>query len=145
MPPAQVDQALSQLEALRAIAFSAGADDNGFRLHVSTLLDEAKAKALGASGGGAELLDRAPADALVFAGTPGFGDAIEKAITTPTAANPEVAQGIAGIEAMTGLSVTGDMLPLLSGELGVYVSGGAPAKGALLLLPKDRGRRARPR
>ena len=38
---------------------------------------------------------------------------------------------------MTGLSVTNDILPLLSGEAGVYVSGGAPAKGALLLLPKD--------
>jgi hypothetical protein len=83
------------------------------------------------------LLDRAPADALVFAGTPGWGDMLDKTITDLTAANPEVAQGIAGVEAMTGLSVKGDILPLLSGEAGVYVSGGAPAKGALLLLPKD--------
>ena len=32
---AQVDQALTQLEAIRAIAFSAGADAGGFRLHAS--------------------------------------------------------------------------------------------------------------
>ncbi len=138
VPPAQVDQALSQLEAIRAIAFSAGADDGGFRLRASTLLDEAKAKQLGGmQAAELKLLDRAPADALVFAGTPGQGDAIEKAIKTATAANPEVAQGIAGIEAMTGLSVQNDIVPLLSGEIGVYVSGGAPAKGAVLLLPKD--------
>jgi hypothetical protein len=84
-----------------------------------------------------KLLDRAPADALVFAGTPGLGGAIDKAITNATAANPEVAQGIAGMEAMTGLSVQNDIVPLLSGEIGAYVSGGAPAKGAVLLLPKD--------
>ena len=138
LPPAQVDQALSRLEALRAIAFSAGADDNGFRLHMSTLLDQAKTKALkGVESSELALLDRAPADALLYAGTPGFGDTLAKSVADATAANPEVAQGIAGFEAMTGLSVTGDLLPLLSGELGLYVSGGAPAKGALLLLPKD--------
>ena len=77
-PPAQVDQALSQLEAIRAIAFSAGADDGGFRLHASTLLDQAKAKHLEAARRrrSSQLLDRAPADALVFAGTPGLGDAL---------------------------------------------------------------------
>ena len=84
-----------------------------------------------------KLLDRAPADALVFAGVPGFGDALDKAITDATAQNPEVAQGIAGVEAMTGLSVQNDIVPLLSGEAGVYVAGGAPVKGALLLLPED--------
>lgn len=138
LPATQVDQALAQLEAIRAVAFSAGADDGGFRLRVATLLDEAKAKQLGGmQGAPLKLLDRAPADALVFAGTPGFGDALDTAITNATASNPEVAQGIAGVEAMTGLSVQSDVLPLLSGEAGVYVSGGAPAKGALLLLPKD--------
>ena len=137
-PAAQVDQALSQLEALRAIAFSAGADDNGFRLRVSTLLDEAKAKQLQSiPSKSLALLDKAPANALVYAGSPGFGDSLSKSVADLTAANPEVAQGIAGVEAMTGLSVTNDVLPLLSGELGLYVSGGAPAKGALLLQPKD--------
>ncbi len=138
LPTAQVDQALSQLEAIRAIAFSAGADDGGFRMRASTLLDEAKAKQLGTmEAAELKLLDHAPADALVFAGTPGAGEALDKAITDATAANPEVAQGIAGIEAMTGLSVQNDIVPLLSGEVGAYVSGGAPAKGAVLLLPKD--------
>ena len=138
VPPAQIDQALSQLEAIRAIAFSAGADDGGFRLRASTLLDEEKAKALGGmEAAELKLLDRAPADALVFAGVPGLGDALDKAITNATAANPEVAQGIAGVEAMTGLSVQNDIVPLLSGEVGGYVSGGAPVKGAVLLLPSD--------
>ncbi|MDX6377496.1 MAG: hypothetical protein QOE98_1799 [Gaiellaceae bacterium] len=137
VPPAQVDQALSQLEALRAIAFSAGADDGGLRLRVSALLDEAKAKQLGQTPSAElKLLDRAPADALVYAGTPGWGDALDKAIASATS-DPEVAQGIAGFEAMTGLTLKGDVLPLLSGEAGLYVSGGAPAKGALLLQPKD--------
>jgi hypothetical protein len=40
-------------------------------------------------------------------------------------------------EAATGLSLEQDVLPLLSGEAGVYVAGGAPASGALLLQPKD--------
>ncbi len=138
LPAAQVDQALAQLEAIRAIAFSAGADNGGFRFRASTLLDEAKAKQLdGMQAAELKLLDRAPADALVFAGTPGFGTGLDKAITNAKTANPEVARGIAGIEAMTGLSVQNDIVPLLSGEAGVYVSGGAPAKGAVLLLPTD--------
>ncbi len=138
LPTAQVDKALSQLEALRAIAFSVGADDNGFRFRASTLLDAAKTKQLETvTSSQLTLLDRAPADALLYAGSPGLGDGIGTTINDLTASNPQVAQGIAGVEAMTGLSVANDIVPLLSGELGLYVSGGAPAKGALLLKPKD--------
>jgi Protein of unknown function (DUF3352) len=138
LPAAQVDKLLTQLEALRAIAFSAGADDNGFRLQSSTLLDPAKMKQIQSIASDTlTLVDRAPADALLYAGTPGFGDQLKQSIKDATTSSPEVAKGIAGIEAMTGLSVANDVLPLLSGELGLYVSGGAPAKGGLLLKPAD--------
>jgi hypothetical protein len=136
IPPAQVDQALTQLEAIRAIAFSAGADDGGFRLHASTLLDAAKAKDLKLPAAAPlQLLDRAPADALVFAGVPGLGQLGEALQNLKS--NPQVGQAVSMAEAATGLSLEQDVLPLLSGEVGAYVAGGAPASGAVLLLPKD--------
>ena len=136
LPPAQVDQALTQLEAIRAIAFSAGADNGGFRVHAATLLDPAKAKNLNTQAAAPlALLDRAPADALVFAGVPGLGR-LDQAMQG-LKANPQVGQAVSSMEAATGLSLEQDVLPLLSGEAALYLAGGAPASGALLLLPKD--------
>src|SRR4051794_11580913 len=143
LPPAQVDQALKQLEAIRAVAYSAGADDGGFRVRSATLLDPARAKDLKMTAAAPlTLLDRAPADALLFAGVPGLGQLDQ--VVQSLKANPQVGQAIASMEAATGLSLQNDVLALLSGEAGLYVAGGAPASGALLLLPKDAAAAATP-
>ena len=69
LPTAEVEQAVRELQALRALSFSFGATDDGARLSVSTLVDEAKAAEFGfAETGTVTLDDLAPADAIAFAG-----------------------------------------------------------------------------
>jgi hypothetical protein len=136
LPAAQVNQALNQLDAIRAIAFSAGADAGGFRLHASTLLDPGRAKDLKMPAAAPlQLLDRAPADAVVFAGVPGLGE-LGQAVAS-LKSSPQIGQAVSMAEAATGLSLEQDVLPLFSGEAGAYLAGGAPPSGAVLLLPKD--------
>jgi hypothetical protein len=136
LPPAQVDQALSRLEAIRAVAFSAGADDGGFRVRAATLLDPARAKDFTSTPAASlKLLDKAPADSLVFAGVPGLGQLDQ--VVQGLKVNPQVDGAISSMEAATGLSLQDDVLSLLSGETGLYLAGGAPPSGALMLLPKD--------
>lgn len=137
LPAGQLDQAMKSLDAIRAVGVSLGADEGGVRVHATTMLDGTKDAAKDrVEPGTIDLVDSAPADAVAFAGTIGAGKAVESTYQQ-LAAQPEVAQGIAGIEAMTGLNVEQDLLPLLSGEVGLYVGGGAPPSGALLLQPSD--------
>ncbi len=137
VPEAQLEQAIRQLEALRAVSFSLGATDGGVRLSSTTLVDEAKAAEFGLPEAGSVTLDDlAPADALAFAGGR-VGEQALRAAIAQIENDAEVKEGVAQIESTFGLSLANDVIPLLAGEVGLYVAEGAPVKGGLLLRPRD--------
>jgi hypothetical protein len=138
----QLTQALDSLRVLKSIGMSFGADDNGFRFRAATILDEERAKTLGVLQEDFEptLLDRVPATTLAYVGFHDLGPMLKKTIDGFSGQSPQIAQALTAIEAMTGVSFDGELVPLLSGEHALYVAPGnpgpIPAVG-LLLKPSD--------
>lgn len=138
----QLSQMLDSLRVLKSAGMSFGADDNGFRIRTATLLDEERAKTLGVLQEDFEptLLDRVPATTLAYIGFHDLGPMIKKAIDQFSGQSPQVAQALTAVEAMTGASFDGEILPLLSGEHALYVAPGNPGPipvVGLLLKPAD--------
>jgi Protein of unknown function (DUF3352) len=136
LPEAELENAIRDLQALRAMTFSLGADDDGVRFRAVTLVDEAKAAELGVTDGEVTLDAQVPADALAFVGGR-VGDKALRAAITQMTAEPEAKEGIAQFESMLGVSLADDIVPMLSGEAGLYVAPGATVKAGLLLKPAD--------
>ena len=138
----QLNQALDSLRVLKSAGMSFGADDNGFRIRTATILDEERAKTLGVLQEDFEptLLDRVPATTLAYVGFKDLGPMIKKTIDQFSGQSPQIAQALTAVEAMTGASFDGEIVPLLSGEHALYVAPGnpgpIPAVG-LLLKPAD--------
>ena len=138
----QLTQALDSLRVLKSAGMSFGADDNGFRIRTATILDEERAKTLGVLQEDFEptLLDRVPATTLAYVGFQDLGPMIKKTIDQFSGQSPQIAQALTAVEAMTGASFDGEIVPLLSGEHALYVAPGnpgpIPAVG-LLLKPAD--------
>lgn len=138
----QLTQALDSLRVLKSIGMSFGADDNGFRFRAATILDEERAKTLGILQEDFEptLLDRVPATTLAYVGFHDLGPMLKKTIDGFSGQSPQIAQALTAIEAMTGASFDGEIVPLLSGEHALYVAPGNPGpipSVGLLLKPED--------
>ncbi len=138
----QLTQALDSLRVLKSIGMSFGADDNGFRFRAATILDEERAKTLGVLQEDFEptLLDRVPATTLAYVGFHDLGPMLKKTIDGFSGQSPQIAQALTAIEAMTGASFDGEIVPLLSGEHALYVAPGNPGpipSVGLLLKPED--------
>jgi hypothetical protein len=138
----QLKQALDSLRVLKSAGVSFGADDNGFRIRTATLLDEERAKTLGVVQEDFEptLLDRVPASTLAYIGFHDLGPTIKKTIDQFSGQSPQIAQALTAVEAMTGASFDGEIVPLLSGEHALYVAPGNPGpipSVGLLLKPED--------
>jgi hypothetical protein len=136
-----LEKAVDQVRALRSVAMSVGADDNGLKLRVIESVDPSRKGSL-PTGGSTTLLDRAPADAVAFADTTGLGAGIDEALASYRAL-PAFARVEQQVATATGLSLTTDILPLLSGELALYVDGTTPPHGGLILKPADAARGAK--
>ncbi len=80
------------------------------------------------------LLNHAPANAVAFIDEP-LGDTAKQAGVMLQ--NPAVSGQLSAVESATGLSVVNDILPLLTGEMALVVSGGVPIGGSVLLRPTD--------
>jgi hypothetical protein len=138
----QLQKLQDQLKAFQSMAFSIGAEDNGFRFRSVISYDANAAKQAGLDLSGhafsPSLLDRVPGNALAYLGLSDIGPRIKQAIDTMGSSNPQTQQQIQGFEAQTGLSLQNDIVPLLTGETGFYVApGGLPVSIGALLHPTD--------
>jgi hypothetical protein len=138
----QITALLDQLRVLKGVGMSFGADDGGFRFRAATLMDEARAKALGITQPDFKptLIDRTPASALAYFGFQNLGPMLKQALDQFSGDSPQVAQALTAFEAMTGVKFDSELVPLLSGEHALYVAPGAPGpipSVGLLLKPED--------
>jgi hypothetical protein len=78
-----------------------------------------------------------PSGALFYLGFKDLGPTLQRLLDVVAAGEPEVGRQLGQLEAATGVSFTGDLVPLLSGEHAVYATVGSPVAGALLLKPAD--------
>jgi hypothetical protein len=136
--PRQASQLLNQLGAIRAIALSAGAEDAGFRIHAAVLANPGQGQTLGLRTGGSftpSLTALVPGNAYAFLSFSNLGPALQTAVRQYGGA--KAARQLHQLQARTGLSVQGDLAPLLSGENAVYVAPGLPYSVGMLLKPHD--------
>ena len=136
--PRQTSQLLNQLGAIRAIALSAGAEDAGFRIHAAVLANPGQGQTLGLRTGGSftpSLTALVPGNAYAFLSFSNLGPALQTAVRQYGGA--KAARQLHQLQARTGLSVRGDLAPLLSGENAVYVAPGLPYSVGMLLKPHD--------
>jgi hypothetical protein len=139
---AQLQKALDQLKALQSMAFSVGAEDNGFRFRSVISYDANAAKQAGLDLSGhtfsPSLLDRVPGNALAYVGFSDIGPRLKQALDQMGTQSPATQQQIQSFETQTGLSLQNDILPLLGGEDGFYVApGGLPVNVGMLLHPSN--------
>lgn len=139
---AQLDQAREALKALRSIGMSLGANDKGYVATMHAVGDAEKLQALGTGTQTAfapTLAAKVPGDAALFASFRDLGPQYARMIDQLAAApeGAQITQMIGQFEQMSGLSFKDDVVPLLSGEHALYLSGSSPIGGGLLLKPED--------
>jgi hypothetical protein len=137
---AQMQQLTDQLKAIRSIAFSASAEDDGARFRAVAAVDKGEIEKLGL--GGSEPFDpaldeRVPADAIVYVSFKDLGPQLWKTVKNFSAQVPNFDQQVQMLQAQTGVNIEDDLIPLLSGEHALYLRGSTPPSGALLLAPED--------
>ena len=134
----QLEQLRSQLAAFRAASFSFGAEDHGFRFRAATLLDKAKAAAAGLTQKPftPSLLGNVPATAFAYAGFQNLGPSLQR-LLQQASATPGVGGQVQSLEQQSGISLAGDLVPLLSGEHALFAGAGTPFSAGLLLHPAD--------
>ncbi|CAA9531432.1 MAG: hypothetical protein AVDCRST_MAG79-959 [uncultured Thermoleophilia bacterium] len=126
------------LKGYRSFGFSFGAEDGGARMRMVSLLAEGDERPLGVTENFKPALTAtAPSGSLVYVGFRDLGPMLQRALDVFAASEPEVGRQLGQLEAATGVSFTGDLVPLLSGEHAIYAGVGQPVAAALLLRPDD--------
>ncbi|MGZ4430555.1 MAG: DUF3352 domain-containing protein [Gaiellales bacterium] len=140
--PAQLKQVATMLAGIKGVGFGIGADDHGYRFTAVAALDPSHPNPAltSASQFAPSLTHQIPADAFAYLGIRDLGQQIQRAIAP--SGSPQTQQGIQQFEQATGLSITTDLVPLLSGEQALYLAPGLPLRGALVLHPSDPARSA---
>jgi hypothetical protein len=136
--PRQATRALAQLGAIRSVALSAGAEDTGFRIHAVVLANPGQGSALGLRTGATftpSLTALVPGNAYAFLAFDDLGPALQTALQQYGGA--QAATQLRQLKTRTGLTLRGDLAPLLGGENAVYVAPGLPYSVGMLLKPKD--------
>ena len=87
-----------------------------------------------AGSGRAEILDLAPAGAFAYISLHDLRKSVEQIIDLALAQQPEAEQGLAQAEAILGLTVENDLLPLFENEHAVYVRAGVPIPEVTVVL-----------
>lgn len=139
---AQLQQALDQLATIKGIGMSFGAEDKGFRLRTVISADPSYIAQLGGVFSPA-LIDRVPADAVAFASFRDLGKNVQPQLDALLAQDPNASSQVEQAEAMLGLSIKDDIIPLLLNEHALYVGPGLPIGVGLLLTPTDEANAAK--
>lgn len=133
---AQLQAQLAKIGTASGAAFAATPADDG--IHFATFTQttsDAKAAALAEQK--TTLGNRVPSNALAYVGFHDLGPALAQIVDAYSRADPKVAQQIAQGEAALGVSIKGDIVPLLTGEHALFVTGGVPPTVSLLLKPAN--------
>lgn len=132
----QMDKALAQLAGIKSISMAFRAEEKGFRFEEAVVGDPAT---LAQAGGTFEpkLTARVPGDAVAYVAFKDLGKSLQPAIDQVLASNAQAKDQLAQMEAVLGLSVKDDVIPILLNEHAIWVGGGAPLGAGLLLTPTD--------
>jgi hypothetical protein len=133
---AQLQAQLAKLGSASGAAFAATPADDGIHFASFTqTTNDSTAAALADQK--TTLGNRVPSNALAFVGFHDLGPALAQVVDAYAKSSPQIAQQIAQGEAALGVSIKGDIVPLLSGEHALFVTGGVPPTVSLLLKPAN--------
>jgi hypothetical protein len=90
----------------------------------------------------AELLELAPGDALVFASFHGLDQGLAQLLDAAGRQTPDFEQSLGQAEALLGVSLRDDVLPIFGGEGAFWVRGGTPVPEITVVLSPDDPARA---
>lgn len=128
----------TQLQGVDGIAFSLSAQDRGLDARAVVLAEKGALARLGVGPAfRPSLAGRVPANAVAYLGFSDLGPKLQRLLAQGGASNAEVASAPARLQALTGISFTKDLVPLLSGEHAVYARPGQHVAASLLLRPAD--------
>ncbi len=137
---AQLEKARQAVAAIESISFSFGATDKGFVGNTFVRADQAKLQSLGLITGKSyspTLADAAPADSFAYLSFADLGPMVQGVLAQlPAEQKAQVDQALGGLS-LVGLDLVKDIVPLTSGEHGVFVAPGTPVSAGLLLHPAD--------
>ena len=128
-----MDQLLSQAEAFQAVAFSLGFTPNGVRMDTVIVYDPAKLpeEALQAGPSSNKILDRAPANAILYIPGMNLGTSMQTGLDLLRQSDPSTAEeldsALQTLREQLGLDLEEELFPLLDGEF------------ALILFPDPQG------
>ena len=128
----QLQQLGTALHSLDSLTFAAWATSGGYHLAVHTTLAAGASSSLFPDQSSSSLDGLVPGDAFAFLAFGGYGDYLKQALSGNASA-PQLRL----IQAETGLSVTHDLVPLLSGSDLVYAAPGVPFRAAAVLKPAN--------
>jgi hypothetical protein len=128
----QLQQLGTALHSLDSLTFAAWATSGGYHLTVRTTIAPGASSTLFPDQSASSLSGLVPGDAFAFLAFGGYGDYLKQAVGGQMSA-PELRL----IQQETGLSVTHDLIPLLSGSDVVYAAPGVPFRAAAVLRPAN--------
>ena len=89
------------------------------------------------SSGTSEILDLTPANAIVFVSTRDLRQSVKQTIDAALQAQPDAEAQLGQFEALLGLTIEDDLLPLFENEHAVYVRPGEPVPEITIVLSPD--------
>lgn len=128
----QLQQLGTALHSLDSLTFAAWATSGGYHLTFRATVAPGAGSTLFPDQTASSLSGLVPGDAFAFLAFGGYGDYLKQAMGGQMSA-PELRL----IQQQTGLSVTHDLIPLLSGSDLVYAAPGVPFRAAAVLKPAN--------